>query len=101
MEHLELTKEQYLATMHTPMRFIELGDKSDNPFPIGDYVENLIKQLDLPTTRKEIQIHAVYMNDKKGILSHLVPLGLGQCLSGRDYNTKRKRSLWLSASRPE
>jgi hypothetical protein len=76
MEHLELTKEQYLATMHTPMRFIELGDKSDSPFPIGDYVENLITQLALPTTRKEIQIHAVYMNDKKGYCHILFNWGL-------------------------
>lgn len=76
MEFPELTKEQYLETMHTPMRFIELGDKSYKPFPIGDYVEGLIKHLALPTTRKDIQIHAVYLNDKEGYCHILFNWGL-------------------------
>lgn len=59
----ELTHEQYVATMATPMRLIEAEDNSYHPFPIGEVMDKLIQQLSLPTTREDIDIHFVYMND--------------------------------------
>lgn len=76
MNEQELTKEQYLGTMDALMRFIEIDDNSYEPVPIGDYVEELIEKLDLPTTRKSIQIHAIYMNDKKGYCHILFNWGI-------------------------
>ena len=58
------------------MRFIEAGDTSYGPFPIGGYVEELIETLSLPTTTDEIEIHAVYMNDKKGYVHILFNWGV-------------------------
>lgn len=60
----ELTHEQYVATMATPMRLVGAEDNSYHPFPIGEVMDKLIHQLSLPTTRKEIDIHFVYMNDR-------------------------------------
>jgi hypothetical protein len=62
--------------MDPPMRFIEAGDTSYGPFPIGGYVEELIETLSLPTTTDEIEIHAVYMNDKKGYVHILSNWGV-------------------------
>lgn len=70
-----LTKEQYLETMDTPMRFIEADDDSYGPFPIAEYVDHVIKSLSLPTTRKEIDIHHVYMNDSAGFCHILFDWG--------------------------
>ena len=64
MDCPELTHEQYIATMATPMRFIEADDDSCGPFPIASVVDQLIERLALPTTREDISIHYVYMNDK-------------------------------------
>jgi len=64
MDCIELTEEQYIATMAEPMRMIETGDTSYGPFPIGAYVDQLIEALDLPTNREDIEIHYVYMNDR-------------------------------------
>jgi hypothetical protein len=72
----ELSKEQYLATMDMPMRFIEAGDTSYGPFPIGECMEELIKTLALPTTMDDIEIHAVYINDKKGYVHILFNWGV-------------------------
>lgn len=52
--------------MDTPMRSIDADDDSYGPFPIADYVDQMIVFQDLPTTRKEIDIHHVYMNDRAG-----------------------------------
>jgi hypothetical protein len=65
MELKELNNEQYLETMDTSMRFIEIDDQSYGPFPLADYVEKLIQKLDLPTSLNDIEIHYIYMNDKK------------------------------------
>ncbi|XYI01002.1 hypothetical protein ACMHYB_15120 [Sorangium sp. So ce1128] len=51
--------------MTAKMRFVEAEDSSCVLFPVGDYVEDLVKRLQLPTTRKKIGVRAVYMNDEK------------------------------------
>lgn len=75
MELNPLTKEQYLGTTVTPMRCIEADDDSCGPTPIADYVDQMIKFQDLPTSRKDIDIHHVYMNDRAGFCHILLNWG--------------------------
>ncbi len=57
----ELSKGDFQATFVEPMR--RLGaEESYRPVPLGDYVEECIHHLALPTTRMEIEIHHVYVS---------------------------------------
>ena len=51
--------------MSVPMHTVGADDDSFGPFPIADHVEFLIQKLGLQTTREDIEIHYVYLNDKK------------------------------------
>jgi len=67
----ELTREQYIATMATPMRPVGAADDSFGPFPVASVVDHLIEKLQLPTTREDIEIHHVYVNDQ-GRFCHIL-----------------------------
>jgi hypothetical protein len=71
-----LTKEEYLSTFDPPMRFIEENDVSYGPFPIGEYVTECINSLNLQTNKEDIEIHYVYMNDKKSFCHILFSWGV-------------------------
>ncbi len=72
----EMDKQQFLATFDARMRFIEAGDESVPPIKIGDYVGDCITALSLPTDRKDVDIHKVYMNDAKGFCHILLNWGV-------------------------
>ncbi len=76
MECKELTHQEYVATMATPMRMIKEGDTSYGPFPIAAYVDDLIAKLSLPTSREDIEIHYIYMNDRDGYCHILFNWGI-------------------------
>ncbi len=72
----EMDRQQFLATFDVPMRFIEAEDDSVPSVKIGDYVGNCITALSLPTNRREIEIHKVYMNDARGFCHVLLNWGV-------------------------
>ncbi len=58
------------------MRFIGVDDESYEPFPISAYVEELIDALALPTSIEDIELHAIYMSEKKGYVHILFSWGV-------------------------
>lgn len=57
----ELSQTEFRATLADPMR--RLGaEESFRPVSLGAYVDECIHQLSLPTTKKDIEIHHVYVS---------------------------------------
>ena len=61
MPILELSRDEYLATMKAPMHRLSPQEMS-NPVPIGDYIAQCVQAHQLSAGLDEVDIENVYLN---------------------------------------